>query len=220
MRRKCQTILLCAFIGPTGALAQCVGDCDGDGMVRIAEIIRGVSVALGRADITDCAPLDRNRDDRVTVAELVLAVKNAIGGCPETMTPTLVEPSETPTAVSTTTATNTSTPAREPTTPVTVTPIETRSPGFSISGCVAEFPSSPCGQPGAVVILEPLGLEAETRLLDAQYLFERIPPGSYVLRVAEDCNPFGCWHPVTIEVVDQHIEVNIPILERTPTPIP
>jgi hypothetical protein len=55
-----------------------VGDCDRDGRVMIAELIRGVNIALGLQPVSECAPFDRVRDGRVTVDELVRGVRNAL----------------------------------------------------------------------------------------------------------------------------------------------
>jgi Beta-propeller repeat len=63
------------------AAAPCVGDCDGDGIVSIGELIRGINIALGNAAVDDCPSFDADGNGIVTVAELVLAVNNALNGC-------------------------------------------------------------------------------------------------------------------------------------------
>ncbi len=60
----------------------CVGDCDGNGMVSITDLITGVSIALGSTPVGACRALDSNRDGMVEIAELVAAVNNALNGCP------------------------------------------------------------------------------------------------------------------------------------------
>ncbi|MFN8640956.1 MAG: hypothetical protein U0802_04585 [Candidatus Binatia bacterium] len=60
----------------------CAGDCDGDGLVTIAELVRAVSVALGEAAAPPCAGADLDADGRIVVNELVAAVNAAIAGCP------------------------------------------------------------------------------------------------------------------------------------------
>jgi len=55
-----------------------VGDCDRNGRVAIDELIRGVSIALGTAPVSECTPFDRVADGRVTVNELVRGVGNAL----------------------------------------------------------------------------------------------------------------------------------------------
>lgn len=59
----------------------CVGDCDRDQRVSVAELVTGVNIALDRASASVCTALDRDQDQRVTVAELVEAVSRALGGC-------------------------------------------------------------------------------------------------------------------------------------------
>ncbi|GIW44728.1 MAG: hypothetical protein KatS3mg077_2010 [Candidatus Binatia bacterium] len=61
----------------------CAGDCNLDGAVTVAEIVRGVNVILGRAEFTNCQALDRNADLVVTVEELVAAVRALLRGCGE-----------------------------------------------------------------------------------------------------------------------------------------
>ena len=59
----------------------CTGDCDGDGRVRIAELIVGVNAALGRSDVDVCPSFDRDGDGAVRIGELMLGVRNAHHGC-------------------------------------------------------------------------------------------------------------------------------------------
>ncbi len=59
----------------------CVGDCDGDGMVSISELVRGVNIALGTLDISECPSFDSNSDGSVAINELIQAVQAALGGC-------------------------------------------------------------------------------------------------------------------------------------------
>ncbi len=59
----------------------CVGDCDGDGMVSISELIRGVNIALELAALDTCAAFDRNGNGAVEISELIAAVNNALDGC-------------------------------------------------------------------------------------------------------------------------------------------
>ncbi len=58
----------------------CAGDCDGDGEVSVAELIRGVRIALGESDAS-CTAFDTDEDGEVTVNELVSAVRAALDGC-------------------------------------------------------------------------------------------------------------------------------------------
>ena len=62
--------------------AACVGDCSGDGIVKVDELIKGVNIALGSLDLTECPAFDRNKDLVVKVDELIAGVNNALTGCP------------------------------------------------------------------------------------------------------------------------------------------
>jgi cysteine-rich repeat protein len=64
------------------ARAQCVGDCNDNGTVVVNELITGVNIALGTADLTACSSFDKSGDQQVTVSELITAVNNALTGCP------------------------------------------------------------------------------------------------------------------------------------------
>ncbi len=67
----------------TAALAaDCTGDCDGNGVVQVDEIVRGVRIAIGDAPVDDCAAMDANGNGEVSVDELVRAVASVLDGCP------------------------------------------------------------------------------------------------------------------------------------------
>ena len=74
-------ILLAAllFLG-AGPAAACTGDCDGDGQVSVAELVRGVGIALGSAPLSGCAAADRDGDGQVRIEELVAALDGALDG--------------------------------------------------------------------------------------------------------------------------------------------
>jgi hypothetical protein len=59
----------------------CVGDCDQNGALSISELIRGVNIALGRADLASCSSFDRNENGQVAINELIAAVTAALFGC-------------------------------------------------------------------------------------------------------------------------------------------
>jgi photosystem II stability/assembly factor-like uncharacterized protein len=61
---------------------RCVGDCGGDGLVTVDELVRAVNVALGSAALSTCKAADGDCDGSVTVDELVSAVRAALEGCP------------------------------------------------------------------------------------------------------------------------------------------
>jgi len=65
----------------------CVGDCGGDGMVTIDDLIRMVNIALGfhsvcgEDGVGQCLAGDANCDCQITVDEIVRAVNNSLNGC-------------------------------------------------------------------------------------------------------------------------------------------
>jgi hypothetical protein len=59
----------------------CAGDCDGDGLVGINELLIGVNIITGAAPTSVCAVLDGDADGSVAINELVQAVNNALSGC-------------------------------------------------------------------------------------------------------------------------------------------
>jgi len=68
----------------------CAGDCNGDHVVTVDELLVMVQIALGNDDITTCDPGDINGDGHVTVDEILMAVSSALNGCPSGAPPTLV----------------------------------------------------------------------------------------------------------------------------------
>jgi hypothetical protein len=59
----------------------CVGDCGGDDVVTVDEILTMVNIALGNTPVADCVPGDRNGDGTITVDEILAAVGKALAGC-------------------------------------------------------------------------------------------------------------------------------------------
>jgi len=59
----------------------CAGDCSGDGVVTVDELMVGVRAALGAAAVAQCAAIDSSGDEQVTVDELIAAVTRASLGC-------------------------------------------------------------------------------------------------------------------------------------------
>src|SRR6185369_583919 len=82
----------------------CAGDCNDDGRVFINELVVGVTIALGQANVATCPAMDGNDDGAVRIDELVTAVRNALSDCPRRPTPTA-----TPLVTSAPTATHTPT---------------------------------------------------------------------------------------------------------------
>jgi len=60
----------------------CPGDCNGDGMVTIDELTRGVGIILQVIGFDQCPALDLNADGSVEINELIAAVNAALTGCP------------------------------------------------------------------------------------------------------------------------------------------
>jgi hypothetical protein len=85
----------------TAALASaqlgCVGDCGGDGVVTVGEILTMVNIALGTTDVAMCTVGEAAQDSRITVDEILTAVNNALQGCPLAGTPTKTPGPPTPT---------------------------------------------------------------------------------------------------------------------------
>lgn len=58
----------------------CDGDCNGDGEVKVAELVTAVGISLGTVDRSACASLGDS--DPVTIDYLVGAVRSSLEGCP------------------------------------------------------------------------------------------------------------------------------------------
>ena len=58
----------------------CLGDCSGDGVVSISELISGVDIALGEQPVKTC-PAFASGSGMVGIAQLVTGVRNALNGC-------------------------------------------------------------------------------------------------------------------------------------------
>jgi len=59
----------------------CDGDCDGNGIVSVAELITAVNISLETFDLSRCPAADANDNGVVSINELILAVNNALDGC-------------------------------------------------------------------------------------------------------------------------------------------
>jgi sugar lactone lactonase YvrE len=66
---------------PSASFA-CAGDCDGDEDVDVAELVLGLSVALGRTALDECASFDESGDGGISIDEVVQAVDASLNGCP------------------------------------------------------------------------------------------------------------------------------------------
>ena len=109
---------------PAAAGVSCPGDCNGDQIVKVDELVRGVNIALGQQAVDSCPAVDRNGDGQVTIAELLAAVSAAIGPCPAAPTAT-PEATVTGTLGATATVTTTGTATRTPSPPITSSPTAT-----------------------------------------------------------------------------------------------
>jgi DNA-binding beta-propeller fold protein YncE len=63
----------------------CRGDCNGNGLVTIDELVRSVNVALEAAPYRLCPPADTDGNGQIEINELMGAVNTALGGCPATV---------------------------------------------------------------------------------------------------------------------------------------
>ena len=123
----------------------CVGDCNGDGVVTVNELITGVNIALGSLPLSACPAFDREGDGMVAIGELIAGVSNLLYGCgvtPPTARPTATA-SATPVATATATPVATDTPTTSasdtatptPTRTVKPTKTQTRTPTIPMSVC-------------------------------------------------------------------------------------
>jgi len=71
---------------PTATPQPCVGDCDGNLVVSLPELVRCLKIANGDLAVNACSPCDGNADGIVDLGELVRALKNANAGCPLPLT--------------------------------------------------------------------------------------------------------------------------------------
>src|ERR1043166_8202454 len=74
-------VALLVVIPEVAGAGSCLGDCSGNGVVTVEELLRGVNISLGQARLTGCDSYDGNGDQQVTVNELLAAVVHAWDGC-------------------------------------------------------------------------------------------------------------------------------------------
>jgi cysteine-rich repeat protein len=77
--RICLALSLLLFSLPARGI--CTGDCDGDGVVGIDEVVQGIRIALLAAPLSLCEAIDASRDGSLSIDELVLAVDATLNGC-------------------------------------------------------------------------------------------------------------------------------------------
>lgn len=59
----------------------CIGDCSRRRHVTVDDILTMVNIALGKGDVSTCDAGDANFDGQISIAEILLAVHNALDGC-------------------------------------------------------------------------------------------------------------------------------------------
>jgi len=59
----------------------CAGDCNGDGIVTVNELLVGVDLLLTGGSPGACLALDANKDGVITVGELITATNRVLNGC-------------------------------------------------------------------------------------------------------------------------------------------
>jgi hypothetical protein len=62
-------------------VADCIGDCNGNGRVSIDELVLAIDIGLGLQPQDACIGLDTNGDQQISVDEIVRAVLSAVAGC-------------------------------------------------------------------------------------------------------------------------------------------
>ncbi len=89
--------VLVALLGPRVGLAQfCLGDCNGNERVEVNELVIGVRIALGVAELSYCSAFDDGSGE-VTISVLIVAVRHAVNGCGAATPTATTEPVATPT---------------------------------------------------------------------------------------------------------------------------
>jgi DNA-binding beta-propeller fold protein YncE len=66
---------------PRPTPGRCFGDCNRSGHVSLAELVRGVTIALGAAAVDECRDFDGDSDGGVAIDELVRAVTASVLSC-------------------------------------------------------------------------------------------------------------------------------------------
>jgi len=66
----------------TATPVACVGDCDGNRVVTVDEILTMINIALGNVRVDDCL-LGNVNGDMITVDQILMSVNFALNGCPK-----------------------------------------------------------------------------------------------------------------------------------------
>lgn len=72
--------LVVTFLSGNAAMG-CVGDCDADRSVTIAELVACVGIASAQQPVAVCVGCDGDADGRVDVPELITGISHALAGC-------------------------------------------------------------------------------------------------------------------------------------------
>ncbi len=73
--------LLAGAVAVDAGTSRCTGDCNGDKIVGVAELVTMVNIALDLRDVADCKNGDPDDDGRIRISELIRAVRSALYGC-------------------------------------------------------------------------------------------------------------------------------------------
>lgn len=65
----------------TATSVPCVGDCNGDGMVTVDELLTVANIELGNEPVSACRAGDCDQNQVITLDEVVAAVDDALSGC-------------------------------------------------------------------------------------------------------------------------------------------
>lgn len=102
-RKRPQVLPLLAAFGilmgsSPGRGSVCPGDCDGDNVVGVGELVVQVRIALGDERVEACPAGDEDHNGVVEIDELVSAVQRALNGCPQPTPSNSPTPTPTPVA--------------------------------------------------------------------------------------------------------------------------
>lgn len=82
MRLACFLVVLTSVLLLPRPSNACEGDCNGNGVVAVDELVRALAVALDAASIESCEPADVDGDAAISIADMVVCVAIALNGCP------------------------------------------------------------------------------------------------------------------------------------------
>jgi hypothetical protein len=76
-------VVVAVVLAAGSARAACPGDCNGDGVVTVEEVVTVVNIVLGTLPLAACPAADANGDGSVGVGDAILAAQAATVGCPD-----------------------------------------------------------------------------------------------------------------------------------------